>query len=93
MPVRIKDRLTSYVQYGLPVLARVNAGTDLERLIEDEQVGKVCVGNSVSELKRLAEQLADDEALRQSLSQHGKELGRLMFSPSAAAQQIVRSVL
>lgn len=87
----IPGKFVSYVQYGLPVLARVNAGTDLERLIEDEQVGKVYVGNSVSELKRLAEQLANDEALRQSLSQHGKELGRLMFSPSAAAQQIVRS--
>lgn len=87
----IPGKFVSYVQYGLPVLARVNAGTDLERLIEDEQVGKVYVGNSVSELKRLAEQLADDEALRQSLSQHGKEFGRLMFSPSAAAQQIVRS--
>ena len=87
----IPGKFVSYVQYGLPVLARVNAGTDLERLIEDEQVGKVYVGNSVSELKRLAEQLADDEALRQSFSQHGKEFGRLMFSPSAAAQQIVRS--
>jgi glycosyltransferase involved in cell wall biosynthesis len=46
-------------------------------------------GNSVSELKRLAEQLADDEGLRQTMSERGRELGRSMFSPAAAAQQIV----
>ena len=57
----IPGKFVSYVQYGLPVLARVNGGTDLERLIEDEGVGKVYVGNSVDELKRLAEELADND--------------------------------
>ena len=50
----IPGKFVSYVQYGLPVLARVNGGTDLERLIEDEGVGKVYAGHSVDELKRLA---------------------------------------
>src|SRR5205085_9476462 len=59
----IPGKFVSYVQYGLPVLARVNAGTDLERLIEDEGVGRVYAGNSVSELKRLAEELADNGIL------------------------------
>jgi glycosyltransferase involved in cell wall biosynthesis len=85
----IPGKFVSYVQYGLPVLARVNGGTDLERLIEDEHVGKVYVGNSVGELKRLAEELADDDALRHSMSEQGKQLGRRMFSPAAAAKQIV----
>lgn len=85
----IPGKFVSYVQYGLPVLARVNGGTDLERLIEDEGVGKVYVGNSVAELKRLAEELADDEVLRHSMSERGRQLGRRMFSPEAAARQIV----
>ena len=89
----IPGKFVSYVQYGLPVLARVNPGTDLKRLIEDEQVGKVYVGNSVGELRRLAEQLADDEELRYSMSERGRELGRSMFSPAAAAQQIVASAV
>jgi glycosyltransferase involved in cell wall biosynthesis len=88
----IPGKFVSYVQYGLPVLARVNAGTDLERLIKDEQVGKVYVGSSVNELKRLVEQLADDEGLRRSMSERAKKLGRSMFSPATAAQQIVTSV-
>ncbi|MET4036917.1 MULTISPECIES: glycosyltransferase family 4 protein [unclassified Bradyrhizobium] len=87
----IPGKFVSYVQYGVPVLARVNPGTDLMRLIEAEQVGKVYVGNSVTELKELAEQLMDDEGLRHSMSERGRELGRSMFSSSAAVQQIVAS--
>lgn len=87
----IPGKFVSYVQYGVPVLARVNAGTDLQRLIEEEQVGKVYVGNSVSELKRLAEQLVDDDRLRHQMSVRGRQLGRSMFSPTAAAQQIIAS--
>jgi glycosyltransferase involved in cell wall biosynthesis len=84
----IPGKFVSYVHYGLPVLARVNAGTDLERIIEDNGVGKVYVGNSVDELKRLAEELADDDAMRHAMSELGRELGARMFSPAAAASQI-----
>lgn len=89
----IPGKFVSYVQYGVPVLARVNPGTDLMRLIEAEQVGKVYVGNSLAELKELAEQLMDDEALRHSMSERGRELGRSMFSPTAAVQQIIASAV
>ncbi|MEA2822957.1 MAG: hypothetical protein QOJ86_4961 [Bradyrhizobium sp.] len=85
----IPGKFVSYVHYGLPVLARVNSGTDLERLIEDEGVGKVYAGHSVTELKRLAEELADNAVLRQSMSGRGRELGRRMFSPEVAARQII----
>jgi glycosyltransferase involved in cell wall biosynthesis len=87
----IPGKFVSYVQYGLPVLARVNAGTDLEKLIEEKGVGKVYSGSSVSELKRLAEELTDNESLRRSMSERGRELGARMFSPDAAARQIVAS--
>ena len=87
----IPGKFVSYVQYGLPVLARVNAGTDLQRLIEENQVGSVYVGDSVHELRRLAEQLIDDDALRRLMSERGRELGRSLFSPVAAAAQIASS--
>jgi glycosyltransferase involved in cell wall biosynthesis len=79
------------MQYGLPVLARVNAGTDLQRMIEDNAVGRVYVGSSVNELKRLAEELADNDDLRKSMSERGRKLGRSMFSPEIATQQILAS--
>jgi glycosyltransferase involved in cell wall biosynthesis len=85
----IPGKFVSYVQYGLPVLARVNAGTDMARLIEEQVVGKVYIGDSVQELKRLAVGLVDDDATRNSMSERGRQLGRAMFSPASAAQQIV----
>jgi glycosyltransferase involved in cell wall biosynthesis len=85
----IPGKFVSYVQYGLPVLARVNRGTDLERLIEASGVGRVYAGSSLNELKGLAEELADDEALRRTMSDRGRRLGGSMFSPEAAAKQIV----
>ena len=85
----IPGKFVSYVQYGLPVLARVNRGTDLEKLIEDSGVGRAYVGSSVDELKGIAEELADDDALRSRMSERGTRLGRSMFSPEAAAKQIV----
>jgi len=85
----IPGKFVSYIRYGLPVLARVNQGTDLERLIEDEGVGQVYSGHSVGKLKRLAEELADNDALRHSMSERGRELGGRMFSPRTAASQIV----
>ena len=89
----IPGKFVSYVQYGLPVLARVNTGTDLEGLIEEQNIGRVYVGNSVDELKRLAEELADDDVLRSSMSERGRQLGRSMFSPVTAATQIVASLV
>jgi glycosyltransferase involved in cell wall biosynthesis len=88
----IPGKFVSYVQYGLPVLARVNGGTDLEKLIEHAGVGKAYVGHSVDELKRLVEELADEDALRKTMSERGMRLGHSMFSPETAAKQIVASM-
>jgi glycosyltransferase involved in cell wall biosynthesis len=84
----IPGKFVSYVQYGLPVLARVNGGNDLVGLIENEGVGRVYVGHSVDGLKRLAEELIDDDGLRDSMSERGRQLGLRMFSPETAARQI-----
>jgi glycosyltransferase involved in cell wall biosynthesis len=89
----IPGKFVSYTHYGLPVLARVNAGTDLERLIEQEGVGRVYAGDSVADLRKLAEELVDNDALRQSMSERGRQLGSRMFSPETAAKQIVASAV
>jgi glycosyltransferase involved in cell wall biosynthesis len=88
----IPGKFVSYVQYGVPVLARVNPDTDLQHLIEEHRIGKVYVGNSVGELAHLAEQLADNDDLRRSMSERGRELGHAMFSPVTAAKQIVATL-
>ena len=84
----IPGKFVSYAQFGLPVLARVNAGTDMAHLIETHGLGKVHVGDSVEELKRLAVELADDDDGRSLMAERGRAMGREMFSPAAAARQI-----
>ena len=88
----IPGKFVSYVQYGLPVLARINAGTDLQGVIESNGVGRVYTGDLVAELKPLAEELADNAVLRHEMSKRSKQLGQEMFSSDAAAKQIVSLV-
>jgi glycosyltransferase involved in cell wall biosynthesis len=85
----IPGKFASYICYGLPVLARVSVGTDLARLIDEEGVGRAYTGNSVDELKRLAEELTDNDSLYRAMSARGVQLGCTMFSPQTAAKQIV----
>lgn len=87
----IPGKFVSYVQYGLPVLARVNAGTDIARLIEERGVGTAYVGDSVAELRRLAVEMVEDEGALTLMSGNGRELGQAIYSPAAAASQIVGS--
>lgn len=85
----IPGKFLTYLLAGLPILARVNAGTDLERLIEQEDVGRVYTGDRVDVLRGYAEELADSVAAHQKMSAHGQALGARMFSPEAAVRQIV----
>ncbi len=83
----IPGKFLTYLQAGLPVLARVNAGTDLARIIETER-GLVYVGDQVDELRRLAEELVDCGGESEKMAERGKALGARMFSPLTAARQI-----
>ena len=85
----VPGKFLTYLLAGLPILARVNAGTDLEQLIEREDVGRVYAGDRVDVLRGYAEELADSEAAHQKMSAHGQALGARMFSPEAAVRQIV----
>ena len=88
----IPGKFLTYMRAGLPVLARINPGTDLARIIESECVGFAYVGNSVSELRSLAEKLVDDESERNQMSLNGLALGERMFSPTVAANQILAAL-
>jgi glycosyltransferase involved in cell wall biosynthesis len=88
----IPGKFLTYLQAGLPILARINPGTDLVKLIEEENVGIAYVGESIVELEKLAERLASDENSCLEMAVRGRELGRRMFSPTAAVEQIVASL-
>ncbi|MFB0826595.1 glycosyltransferase family 4 protein [Chromobacterium violaceum] len=55
----IPGKFLTYMQSGLPVLANINAGNDLAKMIRDEQVGQVCESQQVSELVELTSKLLE----------------------------------
>jgi glycosyltransferase involved in cell wall biosynthesis len=87
----IPGKFLTYLLAGLPVLARVNSGTDLAHLIENEDVGRVYVGNYVEPLRQFAEELADSPVTHERMAAKGRALGTRMFSPKTAVRQIIVS--
>jgi glycosyltransferase involved in cell wall biosynthesis len=88
----VPGKFLAYMQAGLPVLARVNAGNDLAELIRSRGVGRVYVGESADALQALAEELCDDAAARSAMSACARALSRDTFSAAGAAGQILRAV-
>jgi len=88
----IPGKFLTYMQAGLPVLARINADTDLEKLIEKEIVGRIYLGNDVTEFKSVAEQLLDNDKQLGVMSQRGVMLSQKLYSSDRAVKQIVASI-
>ena len=88
----IPGKFLSYMHAGLPVLACVNAGNDLVRLIEEWQVGTV-VDEEQLELLQAAELkviLASENDL--AISIRCRELAHEMFAAESAVNQIVKAL-
>ena len=91
----IPGKFLSYMQAGLPVLACINPGNDLEGMILREGVGKVCADQSVETLLRLALELVDDAApgiVAKTVGERCKALSSRLFSPTIAVNQIVNAL-
>ncbi|MGE4239642.1 glycosyltransferase family 4 protein [Ramlibacter sp.] len=85
----IPGKFLTYLLAGVPTLARVNADTDLQHLIEQEDVGRVCTGDDAQVMKRLAEELLGTTLEQQAMAQRCRTLARRMFSPAATVTQMV----
>ena len=88
----IPGKFLTYMQAGIPVLARINPNNDLERLIQSEGVGRVCTGGGADELVRLAEDLLSDASAIAEAKERGRALWQRMFSTRAAATQVVEAL-
>src|SRR5204863_2592464 len=55
----IPGKFLTYLRAGLPVLARVNPGTDLAYLINNEGVGRAYDGDSDQPLLNFVEEVSD----------------------------------
>lgn len=87
----IPGKFLTYLIAGLPVLACVNHGTDLMKLINDEQVGKAFDSSLPQPLCKFIELLIDDPVEYELMSKNGVNLAKRMFSSRNAVNQIMGS--
>lgn len=85
----IPGKLLTYLHAGLPVLARINPGNDLEALIRDVGIGFVDVGGRQDELEGWARLLTADMELGRKMGSTGEKLANGVFAPSEAVRQVV----
>lgn len=88
----IPGKFIACMQAGLPVLATVNPGNDLVKLIETEHVGAVSESTSIDELERLALALSQSTENRTSVASRSRCLYERLFAPTAAVRQIVTAL-
>lgn len=84
----IPGKFLTYLRAGLPVLARINLGNDLEALINNENVGRVVCGDAQTCLLQFAEELAADRTLREQMGQRGRALAGREFSSVSVVEQV-----
>lgn len=89
----IPGKFLTYMQSGLPVLANVNAGNDLAKMIRDKQVGQVCESNSIDELLHLTHTLLATVHAEEELPNRCKQLFAREFAVRKTVQQITASLV
>jgi glycosyltransferase involved in cell wall biosynthesis len=88
----IPGKFLTYMQNGLPVLAKINKGNDLERIIQIENVGQVSVNDDIDELIRSANILLDQIESDPYLPVRCIELFNKKFNVKYAVNQIIDSL-
>lgn len=87
----VPGKFITYMQAGLPVLARINEGNDLAGLIHDERVGAAYVGESIDEFYNAAISVCD-VVDRDSMARRARALSDRLYSSRAAVEQIVMAI-
>ena len=88
----IPGKFLSYMQSGLPVLANINAGNDLAKVIRENDVGQACESNNLDELYQMTERLLQQVDREPSMAGRCRALFERMFSVEQAVRQIVDAV-
>jgi glycosyltransferase involved in cell wall biosynthesis len=85
----IPGKFLTYLQAGLPVLARINACNDLVELIQGNNIGRVIVDMNKDALVTQACELLDLIDADSSVKERCRALYLKLFSPEMAVKQIV----
>lgn len=88
----IPGKFLTYMQCGLPVLANVNPGNDIVKIISDARVGQVCENNTVENLVQLALKLLEQIEQDIELSIRCRRLFQKEFTVDKAVRQIIAAL-
>jgi glycosyltransferase involved in cell wall biosynthesis len=88
----IPGKFLSYMQSGLPVLAAINNGNDLEDIIHSKNVGRVSTSHSVEGLENMAEDIVAN-LLDEGTKNRCLKLYKNMFSPKKAVEEIINGLV
>ena len=86
----IPGKLLGYLYWGIPVLASLNPGNDLFRILEESQAGFGCINGDDQSWHAAALKLANDPELRAWMGKNSRKLLEQTFSVEAAARQILK---
>ena len=79
----------SYLSCGKPILASVNPGNDLIKVLHDADAGIACINGDDETLRDAALLLATQPLVRKRMGQNARALGEARFSVQAVATQIL----
>jgi glycosyltransferase involved in cell wall biosynthesis len=85
----IPGKFLTYMQAGLPVLARINSGSDLVEIIRKNNVGRVSVDKEQNSLEAQAIELLDFLDVDSNVKDRCRNLYLKLFSPEMAVKKIV----
>jgi len=80
--VAYPSKTMSYLSAGKPLLVLVEEGSELARLVREQDVGLVVSGHSTAEIAREMLALVDDPARLRAMSQRAALLGQQRFAPA-----------
>ena len=85
-------KLLGYMVQGIPILGSINAGNDLETVINNHQAGYVHLNGEDELLLQSATKLLENSELRKTIGDAGYQLLKNEFSVSSAADLIEKSL-
>ena len=86
----VPGKLLGYLHFGMPTLASINAGNDLQHILERGEAGLCTINGDDEGLRRNALRLAEDADLRKRMGASARRLLETVFSDRAAAKQVLR---
>jgi glycosyltransferase involved in cell wall biosynthesis len=88
----IPGKFLTYMRSGLPVLAVINPGNDLEKIIKKEAVGQICTSHSKENIFESCITLLDQIEKDPKISDRCNKLFQREFNVERAVDQIVNAL-